>query len=66
MRFVALLAAVAALYAGPALAAGYGEFTGNWRNDNAGTRDITRLRVTIGGGGINVRAWGQCHPTDCD
>jgi hypothetical protein len=66
MRWIALIAAAAALMTGPAFAAGYGEFTGNWRNDDAGTRDITRVRITGGGGGLNVRVWGQCHPTDCD
>jgi len=33
--FTALLAAAAALYAGPAMAAGYDDFTGNWRNDDS-------------------------------
>lgn len=67
MRFKALLvAAAAAMLATPAFAAGYGEFTGNWRNEDSGTSDLTRLNVSLGGGGLRVRAWGQCHPTDCD
>ncbi len=67
MRTLALFAAAAALFAGPAFAAGYGEFTGNWRNNDPNTSDITRLRITFdGGGNLDVRAWGQCHPTDCD
>ena len=66
MRFFALIAAAAALFAGPAYAAGFGEFTGNWRNNDPNTDDITRLRITYDGGSLDVRAWGQCHPTDCD
>ena len=66
MRFKALIVAAAAMFAQPAFAAGYGEFTGNWRNDNPSTNDITRLRINVGGGGLKVRAWGQCHPVDCD
>jgi hypothetical protein len=67
MRFLALLAAAAVLCAGQAVAAGYGDFSGRWRNNDPGTRDITRLRVTFDGtGNLDVRAWGQCHPTDCD
>ena len=66
MRFKALVVAIAALFAQPAFAAGYGEFTGNWQNDNPSTSDITRLRVRVGPTGLSVRAWGQCHPVDCD
>ena len=66
MRLKALIVALAAMLATPVYAAGYGDFTGNWRNDDAGTRDITRVRVTPSGGGLSVRVWGQCHPTDCD
>ena len=67
MRLKALfIAAVAALSAGPAMAAGYGEFTGDWRNDDSGTSNITRVRVAASGGGLNVRVWGQCTPSDCD
>jgi hypothetical protein len=67
MRFKALVVAAAAMLAtAPAYAAGYGEFTGNWRNENAGTRDITRVRVQSGPGGLTVRVWGACTPSDCD
>ena len=67
MRFKALLiSAAVALSAVPAMAAGYGEFTGDWRNEDAGTRSITRVRVMPAGGGLKVRVWGQCSPSDCD
>jgi hypothetical protein len=67
MRFKALIiAAVAAMSVSPAMAAGYGEFSGDWRNEDASTSSITRVRVTAAGGGLNVRVWGQCSPSDCD
>ncbi len=67
MRFKALLVTAAVvLSAVPAMAAGYGEFTGDWRNEAAGTGSITRVRVMPAGGGLKVRVWGQCSPSDCD
>lgn len=67
MRFKALLiAAVAAMSTSTAMAAGYGEFTGNWRNQDTGTSSITRVTVTPSGPNLSVRVWGQCAPTDCD
>lgn len=66
MRFLALIAALAALWTGPAFAAGYNDFTGRWRNADAGTGAITRLRIRYDGAGLDVRAWGQCEPRDCD
>jgi hypothetical protein len=66
MRLKALFIALAAMLAQPAFAAGYGDFIGNWRNENAATSDITRLKIRAERGGLFVRAWGQCHPVDCD
>lgn len=67
MRFKALLfAAVTAMSIAPSMAAGYGEFTGDWRNEDAGTSSITRVRIQPTGGGLKVRVWGQCSPSDCD
>lgn len=66
MRLRALLVAAAAALAQPVFAAGYGEFTGDWQNDNPSTQDLARLRVSSGPSGLRVRAWGQCHPNDCD
>src|SRR6185436_15425523 len=66
MRFTALLAAAAALYIAPgAMANGYDDFTGNWRNDSP-DGGLTRVQVNEGGGGLRVRGFGQCHPTDCN
>ena len=67
MRFIiALIAAMAALSAGPAFAAGYDDFTGRWQNADRSTRDLTRLRISFDGDNLDVRAWGQCEPRDCD
>jgi hypothetical protein len=42
-------------------------FFGHWANVNPGTNNITRVIIQPNGGGeIKVRAFGQCHPTDCD
>jgi hypothetical protein len=66
MRTLALIAAVAAFITTPAFAAGYGDFTGRWRNNDPDTSDLTRLRIRFDGDNLDVRAWGQCHPRDCD
>lgn len=66
MRFLALIAAVAAIWTGPAFAAGYNDFEGRWRNADPRTSDLTRLRIRFDGAGLDVRAWGQCEPRDCD
>jgi len=66
MRFIALIAAAAALCAGPVFAAGYNDFTGRWQNADRNTRDLTRLRISFDGDNLDVRAWGQCEPRDCD
>jgi hypothetical protein len=44
------------------------QFVGQWKNNNANTRGITKIHISNAGrnGIVNVRAWGQCHPTDCD
>jgi hypothetical protein len=54
---------------------------GSWRNVDAGTRSVTRVRVNnlcsdlrlcdtngvcTSNGGYFVRVFGKCHPTDCD
>ncbi len=66
MRFTALLAAAAALYVAPAaFADGYDDFTGNWRNDSP-DGGLTRVQINMGGGGLRVRGFGECHPSDCD
>ena len=55
MRFIiALIAAVAALSAGPAFAAGYNDFTGRWQNADRNTRDLTRLRISFDGDNLDV------------
>jgi hypothetical protein len=41
-------------------------FIGNWQNVDAKTRGITRLVITRQGADLSMRAWGQCHPQDCD
>jgi hypothetical protein len=43
-----------------------GRLTGTWTNDNTQTRGITKLEIEERGKAVTVRAWGACHPTDCD
>jgi hypothetical protein len=40
-------------------------FTGTWKNIDAGTRSITMLRVDLVGIGVKVQAWSKCAPADC-
>ncbi len=46
--------------------AGLNDFSGNWNNTDPDTRGITRLKIRVNGNNVKVRAWGQCHPQDCD
>jgi hypothetical protein len=43
------------------------QFIGQWKNINSNTRGITKIHISNAGrnGNVKVRAWGQCHPTDC-
>ncbi len=42
-------------------------FFGQWVNTHPNTNNITHVIVLPNNGGdIKVRAFGQCHPTDCD
>jgi hypothetical protein len=62
-KFHFSLLVLAALTTGRlASAAGLADLVGNWTNVDAGTRGVTRLVI----GASTIRAWGQCHPTDCD
>ncbi|MBH8554479.1 hypothetical protein I8751_19350 [Nostocaceae cyanobacterium CENA357] len=50
----------------PALAAP-ADFVGTWVNKDANTRGVTRLVITSAGSNkLNIRVFGQCHPSDCD
>jgi hypothetical protein len=46
------------------------QFAGDWENVDAATRGVTKLKITnltfLGLKFTTVRAWGQCHPSDCD
>lgn len=42
------------------------QFSGRWVNVDNDTRGITKLDIDVSGHHATVRAWGQCHPTDCD
>ncbi len=42
------------------------EFTGTWKNIDPNTGGITTLKISANRDTINVRAWGKCHPEDCD
>ena len=41
-------------------------FLGDWRNVDTNTRGVTRLLIRKKGADLSMRAWGQCHPKDCD
>ena len=47
-------------------AAGLSYFSGTWKNADTKTRGLTTVRVRTAGESVWVRAWGVCHPTDCD
>lgn len=53
------------LLASSALAA-LSDFAGDWTNVNSSTRSLTRLHLAVSGANVTVRAWGKCHPQDCD
>lgn len=42
------------------------DYKGAWVNVNPATGGVTKLRIIQTGGLIRIRAFGQCHPTDCD
>lgn len=44
------------------------QFIGQWKNINSNTRGITKIHISNvrRAGHVKVRAWGQCHPRDCD
>jgi hypothetical protein len=52
--------------ANPPRARGLSYFSGTWKNNDARTRGLTTVRVRTAGESVWVRAWGACHPTDCD
>lgn len=41
-------------------------FEGEWVNVNPNTRGITRISITSGANGLAIRAFGKCHPRECD
>ncbi len=45
---------------------GFDDFAGTWKNMDANTGGITKLRIAIEGSEVRVNAWGKCHPEDCD
>ena len=45
---------------------GLSYFSGTWKNAKNGSRGLTTLKVRTAGESVFVRAWGACHPTDCD
>jgi hypothetical protein len=52
------------LFAATAVAAD--SIAGSWINDNPATGGVTRLVVRSDDHQLFVRAWGACHPRDCD
>jgi|GEM_PF-6453213 len=43
-----------------------GKFVGEWINVDPGTAGITRLVISKTRRGRKIKAFGQCHPEDCD
>jgi len=46
--------------------AAIGEFEGKWQNVDPNNSGLTALDIGLIGDQVKVRAWGKCHPTDCD
>ncbi len=42
------------------------QFTGTWKNTDSNTRGVTTLHIAGSGDALKMRAWGKCHPQDCD
>lgn len=61
-----MAAAVGATLAAAPASANVNSFTGSWVNVSAATRGVTKLRIRRNFGQVRVRAFGQCHPTDCN
>ena len=41
-------------------------FDGTWVNVDEDTRNLTAIHIETDGEIVRVRAFGQCHPMDCD
>lgn len=54
------------LSAGSTAFAQLNQFPGRWKNVNPTTDGITALDIRLTSASLRVRAWGQCHPNDCD
>ena len=42
------------------------QLEGAWINIDDDTRGVTKIRVVVDGAAVKVKAWGSCHPTDCN
>lgn len=42
------------------------QFTGTWKNADPNTGGITKLTISGNANSLKMRAWGKCHPQDCD
>ena len=42
------------------------EIRGIWKNEDSNTRGVTKIVILRKSGETFVRAWGKCHPQDCD
>ena len=67
-KFAALVvAAVASIFWAPHIVSGQdADIAGEWVTNNPRTRGITRIEVSRSESGWSVRAFGKCHPNDCD
>ncbi|MCF8217088.1 MAG: hypothetical protein K9I59_09675 [Chlorobium sp.] len=42
------------------------QFTGTWKNTDPNTGGVTKLTISGNANSLKMRAWGKCHPQDCD
>ena len=61
-----LLVAFVAISATILVHAQLSQFDGTWVNVNENTRNLTTIHIETDGEVVRVRAFGRCHPMDCD
>ena len=61
-----LLMAVLMLALTSSAFAALNQFRGHWKNIDPNTRGVTTLNIDVRGNLVTIRAWGKCHPQDCD
>ena len=65
-KSLALAATLTILLTSRPASAGMADLLGDWRNTDPATRDIVRILISDGEGGLEIHVWGACHPSPCD